>query len=421
MATLTSTAIDLIKGNRNWTATQEKSISQEYPFQIQSEPLDQYVARTYLQFLWLPEMAELNTITLPQILADGGGAGEMEETMMWYALAHEKADESISATLASAENAGGPWVDEKWRERVQIQILLYFYKLSLPGLPPQTESPKKKRKRSRNPPEPTYTAQDHLEVFMDRLSTWQLVGALDHAKPSSLKNEERDWTQVFVEDVVERQFTPHLPELCSLLHSKVFPTSPFLDDEVSNAPTSRNPSPEPMSRALSRAPSTSRLPSPALSTASRATTKSKSSTGTRALVRSRSRSLSAYNAPPKKRILNREVSMSRVFKPKAKPKTEAVVVKTEAPHSVKLRVTSTATLSFGQPSFAMKLLGKEQGNTHSRLPVLDEDNDDDGEEEWMMDSSPDIMLLNPTRSSSTSSDIHAGQATPTKPSRARRR
>jgi hypothetical protein len=31
---------------------------------------------------------------LPQIFADGGGAGEAEESMMWYALGYEKVDPS---------------------------------------------------------------------------------------------------------------------------------------------------------------------------------------------------------------------------------------------------------------------------------------------------------------------------------------
>jgi hypothetical protein len=55
-------------------------------------------------------------VELPRILINGGGAGEMEETMMWYAVTHEKPDESIIDGLALPENAEGPWVDEKWRE-----------------------------------------------------------------------------------------------------------------------------------------------------------------------------------------------------------------------------------------------------------------------------------------------------------------
>jgi len=42
----------------NWSTTQEKQISTDYPFTITSEPLEQHVARTYLQFLWLPEVGQ---------------------------------------------------------------------------------------------------------------------------------------------------------------------------------------------------------------------------------------------------------------------------------------------------------------------------------------------------------------------------
>jgi hypothetical protein len=50
---------------------------------------------------------------LPKILMNGGGAGEMEETMMWYAVSHEKAEEE---DWTRAANDDGPWVDEKWRK-----------------------------------------------------------------------------------------------------------------------------------------------------------------------------------------------------------------------------------------------------------------------------------------------------------------
>ena len=41
----------------NWSVVQEKSISTDYPFELHAEPLEQYVARTYLQFLWLPQVS----------------------------------------------------------------------------------------------------------------------------------------------------------------------------------------------------------------------------------------------------------------------------------------------------------------------------------------------------------------------------
>ena len=46
-----------------------------------------------------------------QILADRGGAGEMEETM-WYAVIHEKAGDD----LILPENADRSWVDAKWKD-----------------------------------------------------------------------------------------------------------------------------------------------------------------------------------------------------------------------------------------------------------------------------------------------------------------
>jgi hypothetical protein len=43
-----------------WTATQEKTLFREYPFaDLHAETPEQYVQRTYLQFLWLPEVRVL--------------------------------------------------------------------------------------------------------------------------------------------------------------------------------------------------------------------------------------------------------------------------------------------------------------------------------------------------------------------------
>jgi len=51
---------------------------------------------------------------LPAILNSGGGEGEVEETMMWYALHHEKADEDPDAKLESPDD---PWSSSKWRSK----------------------------------------------------------------------------------------------------------------------------------------------------------------------------------------------------------------------------------------------------------------------------------------------------------------
>ena len=153
-----------------WTAAQERSLATDYPFELEHESDSQYVVRTYLQFLWLPEVclqagsssefmtsciqstmplqlfipsisrviSPSNTshpgphplhqllgpllqttrsasnkyhVELPQILSSGGGAGEIEETVMWYALNHEPADDDLGARITE-----GPWEDRAWRE-----------------------------------------------------------------------------------------------------------------------------------------------------------------------------------------------------------------------------------------------------------------------------------------------------------------
>jgi hypothetical protein len=71
---------------------------------------------TFIEPLLLSLRAAANKYhnELPQILADGGGAGEAEEIMMWYALGYEKTD-------ASAENSehlnkeDTVMLEDKWR------------------------------------------------------------------------------------------------------------------------------------------------------------------------------------------------------------------------------------------------------------------------------------------------------------------
>lgn len=54
-------------------------------------------------------------VELPQILSNGGGAGEIEETMMWYSLSYEKAGDDLWTRTTDIRE--GPWEDEKWRTR----------------------------------------------------------------------------------------------------------------------------------------------------------------------------------------------------------------------------------------------------------------------------------------------------------------
>jgi len=50
---------------------------------------------------------------LPKILMNGGGAGEVKETMMWYAVSHEKGEEDCTRSVTSV-NGDGPWVHDRW-------------------------------------------------------------------------------------------------------------------------------------------------------------------------------------------------------------------------------------------------------------------------------------------------------------------
>jgi hypothetical protein len=104
--------------------------------------------------------------------------------------------------------------------RIQIQIMLHLLKISLPGPcpsdpEPATSSPSKKRRhQKRELRMPVPTTEERLESFMDKLSTWQLLGSLDAIVPdrSTLRTsngplkEDRDWMQVFCEDLVEIQY-----------------------------------------------------------------------------------------------------------------------------------------------------------------------------------------------------------------------
>ncbi|KAF9005153.1 hypothetical protein BDQ17DRAFT_1399371 [Cyathus striatus] len=358
--------------NLAWTTTQEKSISSDFPFDLTDESADQYVARTYLQFLWLPDLimplhlfipalrrvsfastssgphplhalleplllmprtaSSKYQVDLPQLLAMGGGDGDMEETMMWFGLTHEK--RSVKEGEAEREL----WEDEEWRKgwlermerrEVQIQILLYFLKLSLPGpLPPSPVKKKRKRKESSVP-----SYEERLETFMDKLSTWQLLGSLGGGSmPEKVvkgRIDTRDCMQVFWETMVEPLFKDFLPDLVADLRTKIFPVSLFSDDVESigsrspsptNTNDSRHPAPRPFKRAPSRASTVSRFPSPALSAISTTNSRrSRSLSVSLAQEKEERERATSVGGPNKKRVLNREVSMSRVFRPKPKP------------------------------------------------------------------------------------------------------
>lgn len=89
--------------------------------------------------------------------------------------------------------------------RVQIQILLCLLKLSLPQPVEPEESPKKKRSKRQTTMD-TESTEDLLERFIDKLTIWQYFsGAFDvyAANRNVSLSDDRDWMQVFCEDLVE--------------------------------------------------------------------------------------------------------------------------------------------------------------------------------------------------------------------------
>ncbi|KZT28138.1 hypothetical protein NEOLEDRAFT_1167810 [Neolentinus lepideus HHB14362 ss-1] len=356
-----------------WTT--HKSSSKDLPFYRDRarETPDEYVVRTYLQFLWLPESvmplqllvpsllrvssesasaseglhplralldpllltsrscANKYHVEVPQILADEGGSGDIEEGTMWFAVGYEKGDEeegSITMTSQDAQDNGEEKWKKKWLERmerreVQIQILLYFLLLSLPGPFEVSPTSPKKRKRSgavHDSPskggalQGSAVLESRVESFMDKLSTWQLLSSLDQddkGKSREKDPEVLDWMQLFCRDIVEPQFKATLPQLIDLLHFKLFPRSPFSSSSRSTSPISRSPSP--FSSSIKRSHAGSK--------------------GSQ-LLRSRSLSMSLAedktDVVPGRKKLSREVSMSRVFRPKVKPITNEVKSRTKA-------------------------------------------------------------------------------------------
>ncbi|KAF8452540.1 hypothetical protein L210DRAFT_846508 [Boletus edulis BED1] len=515
----------LTSSSARWTATQEKTIARDYPFtDIHLETPDQFVVRMYLQFLWLPEsimpihllvpslqrvqdaspqspdsphplhalldplLLSVRSVTskyhtdLPQILAQDGGEGELEESMMWYTLGYEMSGVGEGGMNVNNEDAimleeksRNIWFERLERREVQIQILLYLLKLSLPGpcsplprvkIPANDVVPSTKKKRQKERAKYIVpSTHERLESFMDKLSMWQLVINMNDLNKN---RDERDWMQAFCENVVERQFKSTLPDMCALLRRKLFPHSPFsADDDTdtrsspeSQVAGSNHPRP---SRKLARS-STSTSVSQSKSKPNPKPIQRSSSVvshTTASDARSRSRSLSvslAQDASARrssstsgtslKRALSREVSMSRGFKPRAqqsqasrpntsgtkvaaKPKREdkkednrsqGVTLVTATPTKPKVRGNSRnhghASSQSQTRAFSPNLgVGPEDdhdvtGNDIDHEGMTQVRDEDEDEELWLPDSSPDVLLLGPRKRAASGSSSSRGLSDP---------
>jgi hypothetical protein len=199
---------------------------------------------------------------------------------------------------------------------------------------------------------------------------------------------------------LHRRFKTQLPELCLLLRDKVFPNSPFSDNEsLTGSPTSRSPSPSPN------------------------VTHNRNKSLSDDTLRPRSRSLSvslAEDAQARragtnkaKKALNREVSMSRVFKPKPKTKSKTDINgkgnegdETNRSHSVgqyrhKRRdegvtlVEATPVKGSSKARSAPLPVTTSRGVKSIRGGLFSKsiDESEEDEEIWDIPSSPDILLL----------------------------
>jgi hypothetical protein len=243
------------------------------------------------------------------------------------------------------------------------------------------------------------------------------------------------------------RFKTQLPTLCTLLRSKVFPASPFADDfsDADTETASRSPSPEldpPQLDNLetSLGPSVPMLPNPEPRPLSRARSRSLSIS---LAQEKEERERSVGVGPVKKRLLNREVSMSRAFKPKPRTTSKLAEViqesqtrgyeesRTENDSEVilvedtpqKPRITHNTKAIWSQSgatsSSSSNLFGINRSNPPGIFGNQKDETDDD--EAWMLDSSPDVLLLRPGRQAHGSDDEYEAITFQTPSKKPRRR
>jgi hypothetical protein len=316
--------------------------------------------------------------------------------------------------------------------RVQVQILLYMLKLSLPGPPPSNparkhdspaSSPKKRRNAKLQVATPS--VEDRLESFMDKLSMWQLIGGLEERKEEAAP---RDWMQTFCETVVEPEyvlishhritspptsdgllfprFRSKLPEQCALLRSKVFPDSPGSGDDSRASSRSTSPTND-----LHHRSRKGRAAPPRVRARSRSLSVSLAQEADDARRRAGNARLISQNT----RVFSREVSMSRTFranpdkgKGKAPGPAKALAParkgasKSDAgPQMLARAAERGVTLVVATPVKKIKNVSAPPGGGGRKSDASTASRASEGEEEiWEIPSSPNISWLDEARSGS---------------------
>ncbi|KAI0046316.1 hypothetical protein FA95DRAFT_1560179 [Auriscalpium vulgare] len=353
-----------LTGPVKWNHNQEAALVQgQSPFSHSAASLSDQARELYLQYLWLPETlmpisqflpllqllvrdapssstaeaihplhAAIDDIMvtgkwcsykyqvmLPTMLA-AGEVPDSETKMMSFVYARIASDaqETQPGTSLDQASAQKKFLSSIEKREVQIQILLHLLKLSLPGhcppptirhvpLPPAQKGRKlHHRAHSSSEDEASLTPhailEDRVEGLMDRLGLWQMAiddTGRDDAADKSVK-QLRDWTQVFCDDIVQPLFADKLPSLYRLLRMKLFriPQWSSEEDEPNEA----------------EHPGSTPIPDESESVPQRARSQSLSRSRSRSISVSLTQEAEARRGGSKKRVLQREVSMSKAFK-----------------------------------------------------------------------------------------------------------
>ncbi|KAI0643415.1 DNA replication regulator SLD3-domain-containing protein [Trametes meyenii] len=451
---------------------------------------------------------------IAQLLVEEDDPADAEEEYVWYAYHKDK----IADTDADAGGQDGQdehetherlkvaWLERMERREVQIQILLHYLLLTLPGNdapslagvqpdpadalplpPPLSPSKSKKRKRKERgtgqgvPPRaappgpktaPAQPLEECLESYMDKLAMWQLMRSVDstlgHPAPAAPESaahgkqkDGRDWMQAFFEDVVEPLFRDRLPELCALFRSKLFPDTAGSDTDTVDLtpPTSPKPAPKRLKAGAADGAGPSKAKARTKEDVAQRSRSRSLSMSLEQEQRERSRSVSIGPSGLRKRAINREVSMTTVFKGKERAKNKAALARTtsqvgpslQRTQSQSTAQTSTAdkgtkgnVLVAATPSKPRTAHQSQTQTVQTRLPALfgsasqsqsqsrvarvedsidddiaadddafatptkvrrharttrvvsDGEGGDDAGDEWKLDSSPDVLLLGAT-------------------------